>query len=509
MVHGISCFAGLAVAFIATQCFASEIVLDSVTEFEATPCWVEVDRRTDCGWLIVPENWDNPQAQKLKLPVVIYRALNPDPSLSPVVHLSGGPGFAALGPDGHYMHRWRTKADEGFPGRTLIVFDQRGVGLGSPELDCQEAEAPNVRWPLSKNPDDEVDVPARLHAAYAVCMARHLAAGRQLDAFNTRQSATDVEAMRRALKLGDIVLYGLSYGTRLALTVMKLYPLHVEAAILDSVFPPQAEYTAADAESFGAVLDRLFEACRQHERCAAAYPDLRDRLLRALAQLAEEPAIVEIANLELTDPAEREPIYARVDHRMFLEVLRKHMYWHEGLPRLPVLISGVAQGEYWRLKWPVEGTVYGRFPGYYSLGASLAVICNDDAGESDRRSNTGSAELYPYLRDYATWFDDYSFCEFWPTRLDTRNRDAVVSDIPSLLLAGGLDAATTVEQAEIAAQTLGTAHLFVFPANAHGQLRYPCAWEILNEFLANPAVRPGPACLESLRQPAFMAAGGN
>jgi hypothetical protein len=90
------------------------------------------------------------------------------------------------------------------------------------------------------------------------------------------------------------------------------------------------------------------------------------------------------------------------------------------------------------------------------------------------------------------------------------NRDVVASDVPSLLLAGDLDAATTVKQAELAAETLSLSHLFVFPANAHVQIAYnDCAWEIIDEFMSSPTRRPNPGCLESLRQPAFLTYGGN
>ena len=496
---------GLVTLFLLTPVVAAWNVKDNV-EFESTPCWnkVEGEARTDCAWLIVPEDWDAPQSQQIKLPVAIYRPLNPDISLTPIIYLAGGPGGHPLGEDGKYMNLWRREADYGFPGRTLIVFDQRGTGLGSPRLHCDNTSDPAVWRPLMENPDETVNVPARLQAALKVCITEHLKAGRQLHAYNTRQNATDVEALRHALGLKSIILHGKSYGTRLALTVMKLYPEHIESAILDSPFPPLAEYAGRDANTFGPVLDRLFAGCRQYADCEAAYPDLRGRLLRALQQLEQEPAIVEIVNLRGSGP-----LYARVDHRMFLQVLRLEMYHTPRLPNLPVLISGVAQGEYWRLKQHVENVVYGYFPDSYDIGAMLAIICNDDAGAVDRQADVDSAGTYAYLNDYANWFHDYPVCNFWPTRPETRNRNAVVSDIPSLLLAGGLDASTTVEQAETAAETLVNSHLFVFPANAHGQLRSDCAWEVLHEFLDNPKLRPNPTCLASLRRPAFLSVGGN
>jgi len=122
------------------------------------------------------------------------------------------------------------------------------------------------------------------------------------------------------------------------------------------------------------VLDRLFQACHQDERCAAAYPNLHDQLLRVLEQFAKEPVIVEITNFTSSGL-----LYVRVDHRMFLRVLHHNMYRTVKLQELPFLISVVAQGEYVDLKYHLENIVDNRsgFPENYDMGALLAVGCND------------------------------------------------------------------------------------------------------------------------------------
>jgi len=501
--------ASLVILFLTMQSIAAENMIDEVIEFQATECWVKPNSKaqTDCGWLTVPEDWEHPDAQKLKLPVVIYRALNPEPSLDAVIYLSGGPGYPALGHNGEDIGFWRRSADTLFPGRSLIVFDQRGTGLSSPKLECHDGDGSMVWYPVSRNRQDFGDIPSRVHTAYSACAARHLAAGRRLSAFNSEQSATDVEALRRVLKLRNMVLFGISYGTRLTLTVMKLFPNNIKATILDSVIPPQATFSADDSNVFGAVLDRLFQACHQDEICNAAYPELHDQLRIVLAQLEKEPAIVEITNLKSSGP-----LYVRVDHKMFLAVLHGLMYQTGKLPQLPLLISSVAQGEYWGLKPHVEHTVdnYRGFPDIYDMGAHLAVWCNDDTGGINRQPKTDDSESYPYLRDFVASNREISPCAIWPTKLYIGSNDAVVSNIPTLLLAGALDASTTIEQAEKAAETLSLSHLFVFPANAHVQIRNnKCASKIIDEFLSNPRKRPNPKCLTSLPQPVFITLDGN
>ena len=126
-LHSARFVASLAILFLTTQPIAAETIIDdvinNVIEFQPTDCWVKPKSKakTDCGWLTVPEDWEHPDAQKLKLPVVIYRALNPDPSLRPVIYLSGGPGYPALGYNGEAIWAWRRSADILFPGRSLII----------------------------------------------------------------------------------------------------------------------------------------------------------------------------------------------------------------------------------------------------------------------------------------------------------------------------------------------------------------------------------------------------
>ncbi len=478
----------------------------ATASFEATSCWVDMaeEAQTDCGWLTVPERWDRPGTRTLKLPVVIYQPREPDPDLAPVIFLSGGPGYPATGPDGgEHIQGWRGGADYLFPSRVLIVFDQRGSGLGFPRLTCPEAKDPAFRWDLSTDPEDFGDRKERLRAAYVACRDRLLSMGHDLAAFNSRQSAADVEALRRTLGFEQVVLFGISYGTRLALTVMRHYPENVSAAVLDSVIPPNTPWIDQFGEAYGATIDRLFAACAAHERCHRAYPDLKDNLLAVIDALARTPLVIEVENRK-----GREPLYARIDHHDFIEILRNEMYVSAHIAKLPILIAGMAKGEHWRLEAHAENVIYGDFPRKYDIGMSSSVYCHDRASEP--KETAAMEGDHAFLNAYKAWIEDQDLCADWPSGIaGTEAATAVTSDIPSLLLAGALDASTPVEFAETAAETLSVSHLFVFPANAHEQIwRGECPRQILWDFLADPEIRPNPDCLHSLRQPAFLVLGG-
>ena len=491
-----------AVAETAAQPAGPAYRADAAVHFEQTDCWGTLGSRspTYCGWFTVPADWDSLGEGTVTLPVVVYRPRIAEPGLAPVIYLAGGPGYPALGPGGGDVAAWRRAADRLFPGRKLIIFDQRGSGFGTPQLDCPEGNDPQIWWGLSTDPQRFEGIRQRLWSAYTMCRDRLLAEGIDLSAFNSRQSAADVEALRRVLGHDRVVVFGISYGTRLALTVMRHYPDRVAAAVLDSVLPPQSVMPHLDGEGFRAVLERLFAACAAHLDCAAAYPDLRGDLRRLLTRLAKTPAIVEVDNLKSF-----KPLYARVDQHLFLTILRREMQHTASLSRLPGLIAGMAKGEDWRLKPHAENVIYGSFPRDYDMGMHLSVVCHD---EGERRSGEVTGKQSS-LSGYIAWVRSLDLCSIWLSgQVHPSEVEPVASAVPTLLLAGALDASTTVELAETAAETLAVSHLFVFPATAHGQLgSSDCAREVVRAFLASPRERPAPPCLATQRRPAFLALG--
>jgi pimeloyl-ACP methyl ester carboxylesterase len=109
-----------------------------------------------------------------------------------------------------------------FPGYTLVTFDNRGTGK-SALINCPALQATTIAT-----------------AEQAAALARDCAAiiGPQRAFYATRDHAEDVEAVRVALGLGRIGLYGVSYGTKLALAYALAHPANVDRLALDSVVLP-------------------------------------------------------------------------------------------------------------------------------------------------------------------------------------------------------------------------------------------------------------------------------
>jgi pimeloyl-ACP methyl ester carboxylesterase len=85
----------------------------------------------------------------------------------------------------------------------------------------------------------------------------------------------------------------------------------------------------------------------------------------------------------------------------------------------------------------------------------------------------------------------------------------VVSDVPTLILAGEYDPLTPPRYARIAGRTLRNSDWFQFPAMGHNlQRSSPCAHEMMMEFLANPALTPDASCIAEMPPPMWVIPAG-
>lgn len=271
----------LAIAGSVPAAVAQPMAADAVPRFEPDsvgfPVEVPVAFQSTTGYLVVLEDRSRPYRPTLRLPVAVLRPRAGAEGASSVLYLSGGPGTSALGAAA-YPGAYPWTAD-----RPFVVFGQRGTRYAEPALDCPEVAEARAR--SARDREGGVD---RQVVATAACRARLEAGGVDLAAYSTAASAADVEDLRRVLGVERRTLYGVSYGTRLALAVLRDAPGTVRAAVLDSVLPPQVRYDDENARNLDASIGLVLRDCAASRR-ARAYPDLAHRFRAALAVADAEP----------------------------------------------------------------------------------------------------------------------------------------------------------------------------------------------------------------------------
>lgn len=239
--------------------------------------------RGELGRLLVPENRDGSSSVTIEIAFVRYRTTNPHPG-PPVFFIAGGPGASGVRtcaiPATHPQIRLLEHAD-------VIGIDQRGTGLSSPDL-FSGAEF-TLDLPLDCPVGREEYIAAARQAALR-CMKYWNERGVDPASYNTRESAADIEAVRRALGCEQIVLYGTSYGSHLSIAYLRDYSAHVARAILTRVEGPNDTWKLPSIVQRG--LERLHEQAAESPTIREQAPDLLGQARTLFQELRKRPATV-------------------------------------------------------------------------------------------------------------------------------------------------------------------------------------------------------------------------
>ena len=381
--------------------------------------------------------------------VVIH---SPDPTGSPVLHLHGGPGGRAV----EDRYRWLAPRSEVLESHDLILVDQRGGGDSTPSLDCPELDVGPV---------------AGLHD-YRSCRKRLDDAGINRGQTTVEQIAADMVSLRQALGLESWHLHGVSFGTRIALELLRIDGGAVVSAVLDSPMPPEVD--AYDDLPAGVLeaLENLESGCRE----VAACPDgLLEPLRGVLTDLAARPVAVTTRSGEAV-------LY---DDVRFTRLLTNALVGPTG----PVVVrQAIPLAASDRLAEAVarlgEVASTGRSVGDpVAEGAQLSSECADEVPFNAMTTTDTGDPILDAVSGAAT--EVRALCALWdvPASPFIVN-EPVQSEVPVLILSGHLDPITPTAWARRLADGLGNATLVESPVWTHvPSMSDACAAHIVAGFL--------------------------
>ncbi|MBV9646700.1 MAG: alpha/beta hydrolase [Candidatus Eremiobacteraeota bacterium] len=239
-----------------------------------------------CGRLTVPENRRRRGGPTISLSVAIVAAKSPKAKSDPIVWLAGGPGDDAIT---EIPMALAGKLNEN---RDVIFMSQRGTYTAQPKLTCEAVD----RWAA-----ETLDMPydaAATGKAYSVatlkCRRELSAQTSDLGAYNTLESADDLDDLRVALHIAKWNVYGISYGTDFALTYMRQHPSGIRSVGIDGIFPPPLGGGVAAWISAGEGINALFKACRDQARCRQRYGDIGATFRRLVTRYERSPQTVKV-----------------------------------------------------------------------------------------------------------------------------------------------------------------------------------------------------------------------
>ena len=411
------------------------------------------------------------------------------PSAEAVVGLAGGPGQAAL-PLGGFLAKALAPA---LSTRDLLVFDQRGTGQSAP-LSCPAFDSPGGATGINS-----------IGRLFERCS---LQLGPARGLYTTQDSVADIEAIRQAAGYERLVLYGVSYGTKVALEYAARYPQRVAALVLDSVEPTDGPDPFALA-TLQAIRPVLSELCSEGACAHVTATPLTD-IARLAAQLRGRPlrgAVYAGAGRRHTVAAGESDLLGVLQAGDLNPALRA---------LLPAAVRSALRGDpspLLRLNLLAEGLIPSvplppSREGAEGIDSALnaATICEEAPfpwGRGDPLSARPteasaalralpSADFYPFDAAIALQDGTIPGCLDWPYASPPPPVVSTLGAVPTLILSGEQDLRTPTADAQRVAALIPGAQLLVIPYTGHSVLGTDfsgCAEAAVKTFFANAPVQ--------------------
>ncbi|MES1225409.1 MAG: alpha/beta fold hydrolase [Bacteroidota bacterium] len=419
-----------------------------------------------CGSYPVYENRETKTGRIINLNIVVIPAIHQDSKLTPIFFFEGGPGVAATSNTSFF-------ADTSIPYRwyhDIVLIDIRGTG-GSNGLDCPSLQ-------IKKNLKEQFE---EMYPKEAVkeCFDS-LSKRADLTQYTTTNVVKDVEDIRKWLGYGKINIYGLSYGTRVALVYMKYFPSSIESCILWSPIPTYGKVPLYHAKFAQNSLEKIFYDCKQDSVCHNSFPNIETEF-NLLNKKSKE---ISFSFIDTNSLGKSEKL--SFSWNTFQTKLRTLMYAPGGIRQIPYIVHQAYLGNLnpFISLYP-KGVDTSTF---ISEGLYLCITCSEDVPFMNAKEievNTKKTFMGTYRID-----QQKNACKQWVQGKIPKDFLSVVnSPIPTLILSGEFDPITPPSMAKEIASHLSNSTIIVMPQMSHtfDGLSHPeCFDDICLSFINNP-----------------------
>jgi len=470
--------------------------------FEKNPCsnFDLSGGNVRCGYVTVPEDRTGDPSRTIRLAVAVYESYSDNPEPDPIIFLQGGPGAEAIAVSGV---AYFLLVEPFLSDRDFIVFDQRGTGFSNPSLQCEE-----LKKTYSQDIHGLIDISTRelvYSNSFVSCQGLLSAEGINLNAYTTLESAADARDILELLDYSEANLYGASYGTRLAQVIMREYPDIVRSAIMDSVVPVDTSLFSGYPDAIESGLSTLFTDCANDPICNAAYPDLETEFWELVKRLDTNPVIVTSSGFPsgtitetVTGTTVMNIILGSIKNTGFISTAPQSIYrFKEGdFSTLVIQQSG--------LPFAFESISPGLFISMACHEQILSTTPEKLQGDPSRQIIKDFAWL-PFYGDAANIFKT---CTTWgATGPVIGENDSIISDIPSLIIAGAYDPTTPPKYAKQITSQLSQNYYFEFSKHGHTPTASDssgCAMSLALQFIDDPSTEPDDSCLNDIESIEFV-----
>ncbi|GLS24570.1 alpha/beta hydrolase [Marinibactrum halimedae] len=377
------------------------------------------------GVIQVPENRQRRGSPMIPLHYVRFPATTKNPG-SPIVYLAGGPGGSGIntakGRRFPLFMQLRKYGD-------VIALDQRGTGLSDVTPACRSKQP----LPSDQIMDDK-DYIERHQKALKECVRFWGEQKVDLKGYNTLESVADLEALRKHLNAEKITLWGISYGSHLALAAIKKMDDRIDKVIIASV--EGLQQTIKLPQRTDAYFKRLQTAIHNEPLAKQQYPDIFQLIQRVHQRLEMSPLTL---TLSPKDKPPFEFILQRRTMQQFASRMISDPIWTK---RLLQLYLAVDQGDVPLLQQQMARYLAPSRP--IQLRAMPTAMDIASGMSQQRRTKIEEQAKTALLGSYLNF--SFHYTDVLPELdLGDEFRQPPQSSIPVLLLSGTLDGRTYIE----------------------------------------------------------------
>ena len=453
-----------------------------------TPESIDALKHARCGFLVVPENRTSSKSRTIRLQVAILRSRSTPALPDPIVFMAGGPGEAAILDTPFLEHASINR------NRDVIIVNQRGTLYDDPDLNCPELDRFYGRQ-VSLLYDAPSTGRAQAAAA-AACRERLVRKGVDLSAYNTTENEQDFVDLRHALRIRQWNVYGYSYGTDLALSLMRDHPDGIRTAIIDSVVPPDIVGLTWTWGSVREGLTTIFDDCRAQPKCARKYPNLLQTFTRVVVRLEAHPVIRSVV-----PPHGGPAVKVALDGGTIVNMLVANQ------PKpadMPAAITALAHGDPTSFLRARAAAAHVAAIPEQAQGMTQSILCREwePYGSPAAILLAGKREFPAFpdsvLTNAVQMPFEHELCKAWNVPVGPASQRVTVrSKIPTLVVSGTIDGKTGARWGRYAANLLPNSTYVRINGIGHWVIvQSPCAQQIFQSFLSQPR-SPKTACAAS------------
>ncbi len=418
-----------------------------------------------CGRLTVKENSADPVSKDIDIEILRLPAISPAAQQDPLFLIQGGPGGSSI-EMANFIHGVFADVRKN---RDLIFVDQRGTGKSNP-LRCEQLNGADLQLPES--------IQMEKYLQYMESCSEKFKAS--LPFYTTLYAVQDLDAVRVALGYKTINLWGVSYGTRVALEYAKRYPQSTRSIILDGVAPTEIALSKFSARDSLAALTAVNNECLAQPECVRTFGDIlqKTEIVYARLQLADQrgvPLVVHYAH-----PVYQQQEQLTLTAKNFSMLIFNALYSRDLTVLLPQAISEAEQENY-RLLAAVFSLAMEQSQKMNIADAMhFSVLCNEDW----HFISATDVETTPPFFGLNAIKDRNIICGFWPkAHLPEDYWQPVHSEVPALLLSGKHDPVTPESWADQVASGLPNSVRLLAAGGNHGVSFEGCVPQIIAQFI--------------------------